>query len=396
MMGFALSEEQIARCIGAACADELSRKFSHYTDFLTVASWGAETQIGPGGVLQDSAQRAACQSRVAALFGVEQNMLEVGDGALFADWARVIAKSQRQKMQQFQFKPAGRDKSEPTSQKHTADRLFQDAAAAANLFYGRRRLLSLVAPHSLMGFLIGVLTPNIQGIDAIDARRLTPDALSKALSFGDVLVATPTLWRYMIREGLSAPDNAMAVAFGEPMTADLAADMRKAGFGALRELYGTTEHGLIGWRDSPTEPFLLFDHWAEENTNLVLTTPNGEQASLVPMDKLDWLAERRFQLAGRRDNAVQIGAVNVFPDDVARFIRSHPAVENCDIRVGERSDMTKRLIANIELSPSAPPIDAAARDIDAWCRANLAQQERPRIYNFEKSRGKKNAPRRRP
>src|SRR5690606_14313432 len=108
------------------------------------------------------------------------------------------------------------------------------------------------------------------------ARKMTPDELNAALSFGDALIATPSLWRYILAQDIFAPDNAMAVSFGEPMTVELSAKIRKAGFGAQREIYGSTEHGLIGWRDSPSEPFALFDQWARRGEDLRRATPSGE------------------------------------------------------------------------------------------------------------------------
>ncbi len=64
MKAFSITEEQIARCIGAACADELSREFNRHTDFLTIASWTGETPFGAGGLSLDEAQMAACAKRI--------------------------------------------------------------------------------------------------------------------------------------------------------------------------------------------------------------------------------------------------------------------------------------------------------------------------------------------
>jgi acyl-coenzyme A synthetase/AMP-(fatty) acid ligase len=174
----------------------------------------------------------------------------------------------------------------------------------------------------------------------------------------------------------------MAVYFGEPMTPDLSAEMRKAGFGAQREIYGSTETGLIGWRDSPGEPFVLFEHWKRADDNLERKSPSGEAAVLAPMDNLIWQSDRRFKLAGRRDGAVQIGAVNVFPQRIAKKIEEHPAVKSCSIAVSKHAAGANRLIANIELAAAQAPSESMARSIDAWCRTNLRQQERPRVYNF--------------
>lgn len=382
MKPFLISETQIASVIGAATADELSRRFNRHFDFVTIASWSEDTLLGSGGIALSDEEKDACARRAAEIFGLESNLLSGHQAQRISDWAREISKIISERLISFSFKSAARD-DRGAAHTHAAAEIYQDAGAAAGLLYGRRRLLSFVAPHSLLGFELTVLTPNLLNIEAVDARSMTPDILSDTLLFGDVLVATPTLWRYMMRENLKAPDNTMAVAFGEPMTADLSAEMRKSGFGVLRELYGSTETGLIGWRDAPGEPFVLFDHWRRDDDELVRISPDLSAKQTPAMDVLDWTAARSFCLGGRRDGAAQIGAVNVFPDEVAKMLRRHPKIADCKIAVGRSGDGVNRLIAHLVLMKEAPPNEQTAREIDSWCRLNLRQQERPRIYNFE-------------
>lgn len=381
MKAFAISCEQIARIIAGLAAEELSWRFKRHTDFLTIASWTADAPLRSEGLALSAEEEAACARRVADFFNLDAALL-AGPAERIADWALRVEAAITSSLRALRFTAAGRD-SRTEGCLHAADEIFRDAASAANLLYGRRRLVSLVAPHSLLGFEITVLMPNLQQIAAVDARGMAPDALGKELAFGDVVIATPTLWRYLVGEGLSAPDNAMGVFFGETMTPELAADLRKAGFGALREIYGSTENGLIAWRDSPTEPFILFDHWRRAGDRLLRTMPSGAERAVEPMDVLEWTNDRTFRLGPRRDGAVQIGAVNVFPDQIAAAIRRHKAVEDCRIRVVRHAGGQNRIIARIKLNAEIAPSEQTARDIDAFCRAILRLQERPRIYNFE-------------
>jgi len=386
MKSFTITEDQIVRIIGAVSADELSRRFNRYFDFLTISGWVPQTPLDRGGIGMSEVEMESCAQRVAAFFGLDAQLLERQLPATISDWAGTIhgavLGAAGAKLQKFAFKGATR-KNENLDCAHSAGEIYQYAAAAANLFYGRRRLLSFVAPHSLLGFILSVLTPNLQHIDAVDARGMTPELLSKTLRFGDVLIATPTLWRYMMREKVTAPDNTMAVSFGEAMTFELAAEMRKAGFGVMRELYGTTETGLVGWRDSVAEPFILFDHWMRDGDRLVRIRPCGAESHVDAMDMIEWMSDRNFKLGGRLDGAVQIGAVNVFPEQVTDVLSEHPRIKKCIVRAGRSGDGVNRLIAHIVLKPEFQPNDASAREIDAWCRMKLRQQERPRIYNFE-------------
>ena len=386
MNSFRISIEQIVGVIGALIAEELKATAGRRIDFLTSASWRAEATLGGDALRLTAAEIAACADRVDAYFGCAAALGESAPETSLGDWARRVQSAIERSLTAIRFTPAGGVDQNALCE-HPAENIFADAAAAANLLYGRRRVLSLVAPHSLLGLTLTVLTPNLQKIPAIDARSMAPEELRSTLQFGDALVATPTLWRYMLQQDVTAPDNAMGVYFGEPMTAELSADMRQAGFGAQREIYGSTETGLVGWRDAPTDPFILFDHWTRDADETALTRVNtdGAQKSVTPMDVLHWVDERRFTLAGRRDGALQIGAVNVFPERVAQAIIAHDLVDDCIIRGVRPTRGANRLIAHIVLNKAATPTESAAREIDQWCRKTLRPQERPSIFHFEKN-----------
>lgn len=376
MSAFAIKQDQVVRIAAALIADELFVSFGRHVDAITVSSWSGETLLRDAGVGLTEQELETCAARLQRFFG--DAAISRSSNSL-ADWAAAITLSAGNRLATFTFSAAGGERRET---KHSADSMFADAASVANLLYGRRRVLSLVAPHGLIGFILSTLTPNLLLAPAIDVRRLTPEALTTSLLFGDALIATPSLWRYLISQGVTAPDNAMAISFGEAMTPELSADVRRMGFGAQREIYGSTETGLVGWRDAPNEPFTLFDQWRRDGTALCRLTPAGKEMPVAPMDMLIWEGERRFHLAGRCDGAVQVGAVNVFPEAIARRIAEHPLVEGCVVSVSQHNDAGNRLMATIALKSGGAPGESAARAIDNWCRAKLRPYERPRVYNY--------------
>lgn len=379
MKAFALSPDEIASVAAALVVDELGASFGRHIDTLTGSTWSAATRLYDGGAELTEEEAEKCAARLYRFFGQSDQTPKKPDGALLGDWVDEIAPRIAQRLTQFSFAVADDDAGEIA---HAADRIYADAAAAANLLYGRRRILSLVAPHGLIGFILSILTPNLLEAPAIDVRKTPPEELKSFLAFGDALVATPSLWRYIITQGVFAPDNVMAVSFGEAMTPDLSADIRKAGFGAQREIYGSTEHGLIGWRDTPGDPFALFDQWKRDGDDLRRLTPQGAFLAVTPMDLFVWDGERRFRLGGRRDGAIQIGAVNVFPSRIAQKIAGHPDIADCAVLVSRMDGGADRLIATIRLKNEGAPPESVARSIDAWCRQKLRPHERPRVYNF--------------
>ncbi|MEM1193374.1 MAG: hypothetical protein AAGH42_08295 [Pseudomonadota bacterium] len=382
MRAYALTDADVIRVIEGLVFDELMRSDPSSRTRIQDQDWAAGFSLGPDGADLDSALIAQCTQAIGAFFAMDgEGAVQFDPHARVSDWAQTVTRHLMQSLLHLVFRPAGRGKASITYA-HRADTLFQDAAAVASLLQGRRRMISLVSPHSLMGFCVTILVPKLQGIDVIDGRTMVPEDLTQALAFGDVVVGTPSVWSYMIREGISAPDNTMGVTFGEVMSRELGADMRRKGIGVLREFYGSTETGIVGWRDSSTDRFALFDHFDPSETGLSRHLPNGHSVSVEVMDHLAWEGERGFTLGGRRDGAVQIGAVNVFPDWIAAVITDHDRVERCAVHVAATRNGANRLVADIHLKPGIAPNEAIAREIDRHTRGKLAVPERPQIYHF--------------
>ncbi len=377
MKAFTLSSDQISSVAAALVVDELGVRFGRHIDTLTGSGWTSQTLLHEGGAELSPEEAVACGARIFRFFSI--------DGApdpgakLIGDWVKEVEGAILRSLTAFNFNAAGDDANE---HEHPADEVFAAAAAAANLLYGRRRILYQVAPHSFIGFILSTLTPNLLDAPSVDVRTMPPDELKSFLAFGDALVATPSLLRYVVTQQMTAPDNTMAISFGEPMTPDLSAAIRKAGFGAQREIYGSTENGLIGWRDSPSDPFALFDHWRREGDILLRTSPSGETRPIEPMDLLIFEGDRRFRLGGRKDGAVQIGGINVFPLRIAAKISEHADIDECKVTVSRHAGGADRLVATIKLKKIGPPSEPLARAIDNWCRQRLRPHERPRIYDF--------------
>ncbi len=377
MKAFQISDAQVAAVTVALFLEVLSTEFSRQVGAIARAGWTPSAPFGEGGLELLPEEQAACLARAGAFFGAP-DLFKGETPPTFGDAIRAIGAQVASHLVAFRFTAAG---GHGRDFDHPADRICGEAAALANLLYGRRRIVSLVSPHSLIGFSLSVLAPNLLGLPAIDARNLAPEELQKSLTFGDAVVATPSLWRYLLAQGVKAPDNAMAVTFGEALSPELAAEIRKAGYGAQREIYGSTESGLVGWRDTPSDPFALFEFWRRSGERLIRIAPSGESAAVAPMDFMTWEGERRFRLAGRRDGAVQIGGVNAFPDEIAARIAEHPAVAACTVSLSRHAGGIDRLVAAITLASGAPS-ESLARSIDAWCRARLRTHERPRVYSF--------------
>ncbi|ADM09142.1 4-coumarate-CoA ligase, putative [Parvularcula bermudensis HTCC2503] len=381
MDSFTIKEPDLVKISASLTADELARRFGQYTETLTLSRWDADTPLGAGGVEATPEQRRACGLRFTQFFDLEAEALETNAEDRFGQWAARLFPLIRRRLTSFRFYPA--TPAGYVDTRHNADDIYQDAAAVASLIQGRRRVFSLVQADNLMGLVSSVLAPSLLRLEVVDGRGLGPDELAEAVQFGDLIIATPTLWRYLAETLPDLPDNVMGLTFGERFSPELARQLRSRGVGAMRELYGSTETGVVGWRDSPPDPFSLFRHWSRgEGSAIIRSSANGRPYKMLPMDDLSWTGPSQFDLGARRDGAIQIGGVNVFPTAIAATIAEHPMVSQCSVRVSQRPGALDRLITDIVLADDIDPDEKMAWSIDEWCRRRLRPTERPRIYNF--------------
>jgi acyl-coenzyme A synthetase/AMP-(fatty) acid ligase len=103
--------------------------------------------------------------------------------------------------------------------------------------------------------------------------------------------------------------------------------------------------------------------------------------TLQPQDSLAWQGADRFTLGPRRDAAVQVGGINVFPERVRQLLLEHPLVEDAAVRL-MRPDEGLRLKAFVAPGHGAGPADEFVRELRTWIDARLAAPERPKAITL--------------
>ncbi|WP_338035817.1 AMP-binding protein [Halochromatium roseum] len=121
---------------------------------------------------------------------------------------------------------------------------------------------------------------------------------------------------------------------------------------------------------------------AAANTDMAATaTARRVLTSVELQDHLDWLDHERFFVLGRRDGAVQIGGVNVFPQRIERLLCTHPEVAEAAVRQAnaEQGDRLKAFVV-----PVADCIEPGqlAHSLDAWLASLVTALERPRAIRI--------------
>lgn len=315
--------------------------------------------------------------------GIEDHLLV---RPTLGDWALVARTGLAQFSARLSFRTSG-STGHPKTCTHALTTLWQEVAALARLFPQPARILSTVPSHHIYGFLFTVLLPHAFGIAAepvVDLRSGSAARLRQLAGPGDLVIAHPAFWLTAVPVLPGIAPGVIGVTSTAPCPDMLGADLRAAGLSSLMQIFGSSETAGIGWRDQESRPFALFEFWQRDPTlehALLRAMPDGSTASFTAGDALIWTDDRHFLPVGRRDAAVQVGGINVYPDAVRKTLLAHPEVRDAAVRL-MRSDEGLRLKAFIV--PTNAKADPAALHtrLTVWIDVRLSAPERPRALTF--------------
>ena len=265
---------------------------------------------------------------------------------------------------------------EPVPSLHSEEMLRQEIAEAAALLPHPSRVMVTVPLLHSYGFVFGVLFPKILNIRAIDTPPL-PTIISGLMEKGDMLVTFPML---LARLQNSPPPNVTTLSATAPCPDELFQELTQKGFASLTEIYGASETGAIAARLGPGW-FKLLGYWQKASDNhLQRKLTDGKLMPFPLPDHAKWHDDEHFRPAGRRDKAVQVGGVNVYPAKVAAVILEHKAVKECAVRLMTPQE-GERLKAFVVPDPKADE-QTVRRELAAWLKAKLSPPERPGSLMF--------------
>ncbi|MGL4488291.1 MAG: 4-coumarate--CoA ligase [Rhizobiaceae bacterium] len=379
----------LRRVIVSLVADELAKFRAKSVPVHEAMSWSDDLSLSESGVGFDSLGLLNVASRANQFFhlhevGIEDYLLME---PTLGSWQAIIKKALSTSFTKLTFQTSG---STGTPKSCTQERhwLEKDASAVGAILQRPTRILSLVPPHHIYGFIYSALMPGILQIPVLDIRSSSPGVLVKDLREGDVIVATPHLWRYLLTSIKAFPSGVMGLTSTAPMPADLSKELRTAGLARLIEIYGSTETNGVGWRDDPASGFTIFDWWtrSDKASELVRQNEDGTAATFELMDALKFDETGRFVPDGRVDHAIQIAGTNVFPGHIAQTLCTVDGVSACKIRPFSPSGdpANQRLKAFVVAAPGANVIDLE-QSLRKFATDKLATAERPVSYTFGSS-----------
>jgi 4-coumarate--CoA ligase (photoactive yellow protein activation family) len=281
----------------------------------------------------------------------------------------------------------------PCPHTHTLAELEEEAGALAPFFAGRRRVVSVMPLRHVYGFAFALMLPRALDIPVRELPPLPSVEFFRELRAGDLVLAFPVFWRAVLdlcsgpRPMLCPPDvqGVTSAAPCPPEVIEGLLDPARPILSGFTEIYGATEFGAVGLRRQRRGAYALLPHWRRvllEDRSFGISRAHGPAMPLP--DEMDWRGERLFVPTRRKDLAVQVGGVNVFPARVAALLREHPRVADCAVRL-MRPEEGARLKAFVTPRGTELPDAALARELKLWVARRLEPASRPKSYTFGQS-----------
>ena len=371
------SSDAVKRLLREILAFEITAATGRRPPDAVVASWGDDATIDEDGLGFDSLSRLDAASHVTQFFHLAEVGLE--DYLLvqrtLGQWVSIVERSLDTKSDNLTFRTSG-STGAPKCCQHSVRELLAEAQEFAALLAPQSRIVGLVPPLHLYGFIFTVLLPHVSRTPFFDARQAQL-GLEAELADGDIVVGTPFHWALAERVVDRFADRVTAISSTGPLPIDLAERLRRKGVSRIVEIYGSSETGGLGWRGASSEPYRLLASWERSGHGVRRIGKDAAAEILALPDEVTWYGDRSLLPGLRNDGAVKIGGINVFPERVAAELLKHPTVEDCLIRRADLNEGTARLEALVVPKGHVSDEEALVRELAQFCAASLTTPERP-------------------
>jgi len=394
MQGFELSQAGLLEVIKALVADEFKGLRPQATQEIYPEDWDKHTSIHPlpadanqVSLQADSMEKLALATRVTDFFQIRESGLE--DYLLryktLGQWAELVAEARKRGTQNITFSTSG-STGQPKPCAHDWHSLVAEVDFFRQVFtqalqHPIQKVLALSPCQHIYGFLFSVLLPELLGVPVIRGTRAFSQVQSRRLAPGDIVIGFPFIWNQISRNQQRFPSGVLGVTSTGPCDPRIIRQLKQQNLHHLIEIYGSSETSGLGFRTQTDQPFQLLPRWEaiDDREDLLLDRFSRQQHPLN--DRLQWQDDRHFYPAGRLDEAVQVGGMNVFPSQVAHQLYQLPQIEKAAVRLMS-PDEGDRLKAFIVPADPGQPEAELRRQLHAWCRHNLTTAERPKAFTF--------------
>lgn len=258
----------------------------------------------------------------------------------------------------------------PKSCRHLVHDLMDEARHFAELVGARKRVVAFVPPQHIYGLIWTALLPEF--LEAVVVRVRPADIVD--LLAGDLVVGVPHQWRALARRS-RFPEDVIGVSAGGPLALDDANALSAAGLARILDVYGTSETGGIAFRDAACPQYTLLPRWTFGQDGSGPGQLVSIDGRIVPLpDRIVRLGDR-FRLDGRHDGVVQVGGLNVWPDQIAQILGEHDGVADAAVRLGGNGRLKAFLVPS-----DGRATDALVEAVAHYAAHRLPAHARPVSY----------------
>jgi len=299
-----------------------------------------------------------------------------------AQWAAFLVRTVGTRPESITFSTSG-STGEPKCIARDYFCLEQDALHLAGMLDAPQRVVGLVPPHHIYGFIHTVLIPAVLQLPRVDLRFQPPGAIVSRLCPGDVVMGFPQIWGQCAKSGLRFPPKVWGMTSTGPCPGEVIRALQGLGLETMIEIYGSSENGAMAYRFDPDHPLSLMPTWKRAGNNrFARKLENGGQSKPVGFqDELIWVDATRFFVKKRLDNAVQVAGINVYPARVREMLLDHPGVVDCAVRL-MRPEEGPRLKAFVVLAHGWEPGPRMREMLRTHLTARLTRMEQPATITF--------------
>lgn len=362
-----LPSAAIDRITAAVIASELRRLRDDNIGRQQAAEAVSHDRTDP--LALDSLETMGVAAALANVFQLDDLSFAPNTPATVSQWAARIAARRIERLTVYTSGSTG----QPQGHAHTTADLLEEANELARRFADTRRVVALVPADHLYGLIWTALLPAVLGVTVVEGTVLAmPEPTA-----GDLVVGVPEHWATLARIGPHWPGHVTGISSGGPLPHALGEALIATGLTRLVDVYGSSETSAIGLREIPDTGYTLLPRWQLTSSfdPPVLADRQGRAVQLP--DHIRQIGERRIELLGRRDQAVQIGGINVYPERVAAVLATCPGVATAAVRLGDNGRL-KAFVVPVA-NPDDPDLEAQLRQFVA---ARLSLAERPTSFRF--------------
>ena len=335
--------------------------------------WPEAMPIGDEGLGLDSIEQLGALGALAEAFDLDDSVLSDDPPQTVGAWVDWILQTHAAGDGRMTVTTSG-STGRPKPCVHAVADLLDEAAFLATRLTGRRRVVALVPAHHLYGIVWTALLPDTLAVPVVVRTIGAP----LALTAGDLVIAVPDQWQALSRIVRRFPEDIVGVSSGGKLDDGIASGLLAAGLARLIDIYGASETGGIAMRDVPATAYDLLPRWrlsAQGDDDWRLTDRSDREYDLP--DHIERIGDRALRPLGRRDGAVQVAGHNVWPERVARQLRTVDGVADAAVRLHANG----RLKAFVVPNPHHDPV-ALAAVLERTVITHLSEPERPKSFRF--------------